>query len=203
MKLFTAALSLLVWLSLRPAPAAEVPDPLPILISTTHDAPPGCMVDTMIHIAIDTNKFVLRLPANYRMASSFSQHSIVLSRMDNVCKLAFRILASPGYASSGDPTTYRNWIYAEHPDAKILKEFTANSSNHGGPGFSLQWRRADGLVISELIAYIPCSVGVLEFSASSIVTYADQTSAEFQMFLLAFRAPINGKLETPYRFSQS
>jgi hypothetical protein len=192
-----------VWLALRPAYAYDNTAPQPFTITTVRQAPPGCLPDTMIHINFDTNKFVIRLLAEHRLSMDYAHHSLNFPRVDNADKLSFRILAEPDYGSPGDPSTYRQWIYDAHPGARILKEFTGYACDSKGPAFSFQWRRPDGLLESEQVTYIPFADGILEFSAISLVNYADEATTDLRQFLLAFRAPVDGKLEMPVQHDRS
>jgi len=187
-------------LALRPALAYDsATQPLPFSVSTVYQAPPGCLPDTMIHITIATNAYVLRLLTDHRMFTDYTRHSLNMSRTDNACKLSFRILAGADDVSPNDPATYRQWIEDAQPGTQILKEFAADASGMKGFGFSFQWRRPDGLLESEQMVYVPCSAGILEFSATSLVYHADQAMTDLQLMLMAFRAPVNGKIEMPVR----
>jgi hypothetical protein len=203
MKTFFLVLLAFVWLALRPAFAFDGAEPQSFTINTVRQAPPGCLPDTMIHITFGTNQFALRLLEGHRMFTDYAQHSLNLARVDSVCKLSFRILAGPDSGSYWDSSTYRQWIYNAHPGVQILNELTCYASGMKGPAFSFQWRRPDGLIESEQVAYIPCSAGILEFSATSIVTHADEAMTDLQQLLQAFRAPVNGKLVMPVRGNAS
>jgi hypothetical protein len=194
------------WLPLGSAraaePAANAPaEPPPLRAEVRSDNEAGSVPMRRAFVTAGTNRFAFSVPEGFRLEVS-NQDFVSLVSADYHSLLTFRI-AAPFAAATVQPqtATWRQSVLQQHPDAKILQEFTLTAADRSGPAFDATWSSAGSLLRRQRVAFIPSRAGILEVSLICAPEAFDKARHDLNFLLLTFRASdAQGRLELP-RFS--
>jgi hypothetical protein len=168
--------------------------PLPINVSLTRKFAANNTSELLIYVTLQTNKFVMRQPENYRMFNDYARHSFKLVSSDSTRSISFRILVGDDAA---DSAVYRKWLLNRQPDAHITEESSAMAGDLHGPAFNIRRPLSIGLVECSRAAFIPCPAGLMEFTATANTASFNQVQTDLNVLLMSFRAEKDGKLDLP------
>jgi hypothetical protein len=87
-------------------------------------------------------------------------------------------------------------LLAEHTNAIVIGHVYRTAAGGHGPGFDLEWSMGERILVCQRTVYIPSSVGVLEFTATTTRANFPALRASLDSVLATFRADKDGKLET-------
>ena len=147
------------------------------------------------HLSSGTNQFAFVVPEGFRMDAS-NPERVVLADSNYNFFLSVRIVV-PGRFRDAQTDLCRDLLLKQHPGARISDEFSQSAANRSGPAFDAQWDAVGGTVQSARVAFIPTSIGILEFSLLSRPDKFAQGKYYLNFLLLTFRSNEGGTLELP------
>lgn len=170
--------------------------PLPLDVSLVRQVNPGMTPALHVFIAVGDREYALQMPDGFRMQNDPTQGRILFQRTDNSCWITFRIIR----ATSGTgltASTCKDWLLNEHPTAKIIGETSVTAAGQGGSAYDVTWKAGGGLTQTCRTAYVPCAMGILEFTVNSSADNFASAVGFFKNILTSFRICLNGTRDIP------
>ncbi len=154
-------------------------------------------------VTVGTNKFAFFLPEGFRLNNNPADGSIKLINREGNCKITFSILGPVPETGELNPETYRALLLEQHPDAKILTEFSRGVAGQGGPAFDLEWKGPSSITQSARVLFVASPMGVLEFMAVSTPNNQALMQNSFGRVTGSFWISRDGKFEVLHPFTGS
>jgi len=200
--LFLALLDAAVFCAGAADPATSPPaTPLVLQAEVRTDHEEGSVPARRAFVTAGTNRFAFSVPEGFHLEPS-TPNLVSLISADYHSVLTFHV-AAPGAPAGQEPpaAVCREAVLQQHPDAKILQQFTLRAANRTGPAFDVAWNAPGGSQRNQRVAFIPAMAGTLEFSLVCTTDAFQKAQYDLNFLLLTFRASdAQGKLDLP-RFS--
>lgn len=146
-------------------------------------------------VSAGQRKFTFLVPLGFRVdASTDREITIINANYD-----CFMRVRSPGSAphipKKLDPEILRQLLLSQHPNGKILREFSRTAGGHAGLAFDLERNIMGDAIESVRSVFILSDAGLLEFKLVTTRNKFNAATFKFNTLLLSFSESKNGKLE--------
>ncbi len=147
-----------------------------------------------VYVSAGTNQFAFTVPEGFR-ADASNPRKIVLSDINYTFFLTIRFSDQrSGEARSAQTETCRGLALSRFPGAMIVKESAESAGGRSGPAFDLQWKNSAGTEQSARVAFVPSTVGIIEFDLLTRSNKFNEGRSFFAVLLASFRSNEGGKL---------
>lgn len=150
------------------------------------------------YVTSETCKFTFLIPGGFRIKGD-SETKIKLSNLEGNCQITFSILDSaPCDAQPLSADNYRDLVQARHCKGKIVEQLTPGAAGRDGVGFDMWWETTNKFIQCTRTAFVPSSVGLLEFTATSGPNDFSSLRSELNQIMGTFQAGApDSKFEIP------
>lgn len=147
-----------------------------------------------VYVSCGTNQFAFTVPEGFRADASNPQ-KIILSDINYTFFLTIRFSdRRSGGANPAQVEACRSLVLNRFPGATIVKESAEFASGRSGPAFDLQWKNSAGTEQAARVAFVPSSIGVIEFNLLTRSGKFSDGRSFFAVLLASFRSNEGGKL---------
>jgi len=134
-----------------------------LVAETRHEEGPGLLPADRAYIRAGTNKFAFLIPTGLKL-ENWGDGRVALVNRDYSRKITFRIVGPPEPGGiEADSESWFHKVTAEHPQAKLIKAFSAFADSCRGPAYEISFVESASVRRGQ-VAFIPCRVAVVEFS---------------------------------------
>ena len=183
-------------------PAATVPSAFKAEVKTVGG--PGQISATYACVSRNGYRFAFRILSGLRMDLT-APDRVALVNTD--CSQAYIFRVQDTLPSNGTELTHdtcRDTLFSQHPDAKILEEFSQPAMGQLCPAFDFTWKGNKGVVRRGRAVFLVTSAGVVEFSLLSDPALFESVRKDLNILLQSVRvSDANGKLQFPVIFDKS
>jgi len=150
------------------------------------------------YVTAESGKFTFLIPSGFRIKGD-SEAKIKLSNLQGNCLITLSILdPAPCDPQPLNVDNYRDLVQARHPKGKIIEQLCPGAAGREGIGFDVQWVTTNKFAQCTRTAFVPSTIGLLEFTATSGPQDFSNIRHELSQFMAIFQAATpDGKLEVP------
>ncbi len=153
-----------------------------------HEEGPGLLPADRAYVRAGTNNFAFVVPPGLKL-ETWTDGRVALVTRDYGRQIVFRLVApAMPDGSELNPDTCCQWIMAEHPEAQILKRFSAFADSRAGPAYEVGLTGTAGAARRGEITFIPSRVGILELSLVCNPEDFEAARRQLHTVMLTFRA---------------
>lgn len=144
-------------------------------------------------ITAGAEKFTFLIPESYRVDTT-DPAKVKLASAD----FSVMIIVGMNGGSVGtklESAALRARVQANYPDAVINTEQTIGANGQTAPAIDFTWKADTGVTRKSRTAYIPSTVGLIEFTLTASPEKFEASVSELNLVLLTFRSGKDGKFD--------